>query len=117
MTMPGIGLRSLNANALIYRPTHRDDSKAIFAMSSKNILIMRHTEKPDVSDAPIHIAASPHGAPCEVIAVEDGLVVWAGPIEDLYEAGNFDALFCHDDDQDWLTDQLRGDGGATMADP
>jgi hypothetical protein len=76
--MPGIGLRSLNANALIYRPTHRDDSKAIFAMSSKNILIMHHTEKPDVSDAPIHIAASPHGTPCEVIAVEDGLVVWGG---------------------------------------
>lgn len=47
----------------------------------------------------IRITASRHGTPGEVVAVEDGLVVWAGPIEDLGEAGNFDELFCHDDDE------------------
>ncbi|WP_294534287.1 hypothetical protein [uncultured Rhodoblastus sp.] len=27
------------------------------------------------------------------------MVVWTGPIEDLGDAGGFDALFCHDDDE------------------
>ncbi|WP_296709002.1 hypothetical protein [Rhodoblastus sp.] len=39
-----------------------------------------------------------------------------GPIEDLHEAGSFDALFCHDDDEEWLIDQQSGDGSATMLD-
>lgn len=64
----------------------------------------------------IRITASPHGAPGEVNAVEDGLVVWAGPIEDLHEAGSFDALFCHDDDEEWLIGHLSSDGGATARD-
>jgi hypothetical protein len=49
--------------------------------------------------AGIRINASRHGTPGEVVAVEDGLVVWAGPIEDIAEAGDFDELFCHVDDE------------------
>jgi hypothetical protein len=37
--------------------------------------------------AGIRITASRHGTPGEIVAVEDGLVVWAGPIEELHEAG------------------------------
>ncbi len=47
----------------------------------------------------IRINASRHGAPGEVVAVEDGQVVRAGPIELVDEAGDFDALFCHLDDE------------------
>ena len=55
----------------------------------------------------IHISASRYGTPGEVVAVEDGQVVWTGPIEDLAEAGNFDALFCHDDDEGRLVSLTR----------
>ena len=50
----------------------------------------------------IQINASAYGTPDEVVAVEDGLVVWTGLIEALGEAGGFDALFCHDDDEERL---------------
>jgi hypothetical protein len=50
----------------------------------------------------IQINTSCHGTPGEVVAVEDGEVVWAGPIDALDEAGSFDALFCHDDDENRL---------------
>jgi hypothetical protein len=66
--------------------------------------------------ASIRITASRHCTPGEVVAVEFGLVVWAGPIEELHEAGGFDALFCHDEDEEWLIGQMSGDGGATMPD-
>lgn len=55
----------------------------------------------------IRINASRHGTPGEVIAVEDGQVAWAGPIEDLAEAGNFDELFCHDDDEERVAKLAR----------
>jgi hypothetical protein len=66
--------------------------------------------------ANIRIIASRHGTPGEIVAVEDGLVVWAGPVEEIAEAWPFDALFCHDDDEEWLADRLSGHGGAAMAD-
>lgn len=47
----------------------------------------------------IRITASPHGTPGEAVAVEDGQVVWAGPLEEIAEGWPFDALFCHDDDE------------------
>lgn len=50
----------------------------------------------------IRINASVYGTPGEVVAVEDGQVVWSGPIEDVSEAGRFDELFCHDDDEERL---------------
>jgi hypothetical protein len=46
----------------------------------------------------IQICASSYGTPGEVVAVEDAMIVWAGPIEAIAEAESFDALFCHDDD-------------------
>lgn len=51
----------------------------------------------------ILITASPHGTLGEAVAVEDGLVVWAGPVEEIAEAWPFDALFCHEDDEQRLT--------------
>ncbi|PPQ34970.1 hypothetical protein [Rhodoblastus acidophilus] len=56
----------------------------------------------------IQINPSRHGTPGEVVAVEDGLIVWAGPISALREAGSFDALFCHDDDEERLSRLMRG---------
>ncbi len=53
----------------------------------------------------IRINASGYGTPGEVVAVEDGLVVWSGPIEAIAEAGNFDELFCHDEDEARLAAQ------------
>ena len=50
----------------------------------------------------IRITASSHGTLGEAVAVEDGLVVWAGPLEGIAEAWPFDALFCHDDDEERL---------------
>ncbi len=47
----------------------------------------------------VQINSSRHGTQGEVVAVEDGQVVWTGPIKALAEAGSFDALFCHDDDE------------------
>ena len=55
----------------------------------------------------IQINASAYGTPGEVVAVEDDQVVWTGPIEALGEAGGFDALFCHDDDEDRLERLMR----------
>ncbi len=55
----------------------------------------------------IQINASRYGTPGEVVAVEDGMVVWAGPIKYLDEAGEFDALFCHEDDQERLVHLVR----------
>jgi hypothetical protein len=65
--------------------------------------------------ARIRIIASRYGTPGEVVAVEDGLVVWAGPVEEFCAAGSFDALFCHDNDEEWLIDQMSR-GGATLPD-
>jgi hypothetical protein len=56
----------------------------------------------------IRISASHYGTPGDVVAVEDGQVVWTGPIEEIAEAGNFDELFCHDDDEEQLTLLARG---------
>lgn len=50
----------------------------------------------------IQINSSSYGMPGRAVAVEDGQVVWAGAIEDIADAGSFDALFCHDDDVDSL---------------
>ena len=47
----------------------------------------------------VQVNASSYGTPGEVVAVEDGMVVWAGPIDALDEAGSFDPLFCHVDDE------------------
>ena len=55
----------------------------------------------------IQINASAYGTPGEVVAFEDGQVVWTGPIEALVEAGGFDALFCHDDDEERLINLVR----------
>lgn len=55
----------------------------------------------------IRIIASPHGTPGEVVAMEDGQVVWAGPLLAIEEAGSFDALFCHEDDEEELIALLR----------
>jgi hypothetical protein len=52
--------------------------------------------------AGIRVTASRHGTPGVVVAVEDGQIAWAGPIEELHEASSFDALFCHEDDEEWL---------------
>jgi hypothetical protein len=53
------------------------------------------------------INASPHGTRGEVVAVEDGQVVWAGPLHDIEEARTFDALFCHEEDEEELIAVLR----------
>ena len=50
----------------------------------------------------IQIKASSYGMSGRVVAVENGQVVWAGPIKDLGEVGNFDTLFCHEDDEQRL---------------
>ena len=63
----------------------------------------------------VHINASRHGTPGEVVAVEDGQVVWAGPINALDEAGTFDALFCHDDDEERLMRLTQGRAEAKSA--
>jgi hypothetical protein len=55
----------------------------------------------------VQITSSTYGTPGEVVAVEDGLVVWTGPIQHLAEAGGFDALFCHDDDEVRLERLMR----------
>jgi hypothetical protein len=60
----------------------------------------------------IQINASRYGTHGEVVAVEDGMVVWAGPIEAIHEAGSFDALFCHDDDEARVIGRLSDGGGA-----
>jgi hypothetical protein len=54
----------------------------------------------------IQISASRHGTPGEVVAVEDSKIVWSGPIEEIADAWPFDALFCHDDDEERLNDLL-----------
>jgi hypothetical protein len=56
--------------------------------------------------ARVYINASAYGTPGEVVAVEDGLIVWTGTIEHIHEAGGFDALFCHDDDEERLNSLL-----------
>ncbi|MBB4200400.1 hypothetical protein GGD83_004229 [Rhodoblastus sphagnicola] len=48
------------------------------------------------------ITASTHGTPGEVVTIEEGQIAWIGPIEALEEAGNFDAVFCHEDDEERL---------------
>jgi hypothetical protein len=50
----------------------------------------------------IQINSSSYGMPGRAVAVEDGQVVWAGPIREIANAGSFDALFCHDDDVERL---------------
>ncbi|MCW2282566.1 hypothetical protein M2323_000327 [Rhodoblastus acidophilus] len=56
----------------------------------------------------VRISPSAYGTRGEVVAVEDGRVVWTGPISALKEAGSFDSLFCHDDDEAPLNDLMRG---------
>lgn len=51
---------------------------------------------------PVQIIASIHGTLGEVVAVEERQIVWAGPISALKEAGTFDALYCHEDDEEQL---------------
>ena len=56
---------------------------------------------------PVQIIPSIHGTPGEVVAVEECQIVWAGPISALKEAGTFDALYCHNDDEERLADVMR----------
>ena len=53
------------------------------------------------------ITASTHGTPGEVVTIEEGQIAWIGPIEALDEAGRYDALFCHEDDEERLIGYLR----------
>ncbi len=55
----------------------------------------------------IRIKASNYGMHGRVVAVENGQVVWAGTIKNFGEAGNFDTLFCHEDDEQRLIDLVR----------
>lgn len=48
----------------------------------------------------VEVNASVHGAPGKVVAVEGGQIVWVGLIEDIWQAKSFEALFCHDDDEE-----------------
>ena len=64
----------------------------------------------------IQIKASSYGARGRVVAVENGQVVWAGRIEELDEAGSFDALFCHDDDEEQLVGLVSRKVAATTPD-
>ena len=50
----------------------------------------------------IQIQASSYGKPGQVVAVKDGHIVWAGDIEAIPDAGAFDSLFCHVDDEGTL---------------
>lgn len=52
----------------------------------------------------IQIKASNYGMRGRVVVVENGQVIWAGPIKDVGEASNFDTLFCHEDDEQRLID-------------
>lgn len=70
-----------------------------------------------MSNERIHITASPHGTPGEVVAVESGQVVWVGPIEEIADAWPFDALFCHDDDEERLFGLLVGAGATSTRSP
>lgn len=65
----------------------------------------------------VRINASRYGTPGEVVAVEDGLVVWAGPIEAIAEAGSFDALFCHDEDEERLCRLTEGRAAPIVTTP
>ena len=56
----------------------------------------------------IRVQTSSYDTSGEAVAVEYGEVVWAGPIAHLKEAGRFDTLFCHDDDEEGLLALLRG---------
>jgi hypothetical protein len=60
--------------------------------------------------ASIQINPSNYGTRGEIVAVEDGMIVWTGPIEAVAEAGSFDALFCHDDDVNRLKSLARAAG-------
>jgi hypothetical protein len=55
----------------------------------------------------IQINSSSYGMPGRAVAVERGQVVWAGAIQDIADASSFDALFCHDDDVQWLASLVR----------
>jgi hypothetical protein len=50
----------------------------------------------------IRINSSDWGTPGEIVVTEHGEVAWAGPIDEIADAGDFDALFCHTDDEDSL---------------
>lgn len=65
----------------------------------------------------IRINPSPHGTPGEVVAVEDRQVVWVGPISELRDAGSFDALYCHDVDEERLSKLVRGTAGRAPGGP
>jgi hypothetical protein len=56
----------------------------------------------------VQIIPSVHGTPDEVVAVEERQIVWAGPISALKEAGTFDALYCHEDDEEKLIGLMHG---------
>jgi hypothetical protein len=53
------------------------------------------------------ISASTHEPPGEVVTIEGGQIAWIGPIESLEEAGSFDALFCHEDEEERVIVYLR----------
>ena len=56
----------------------------------------------------ISVNASRYGTPGEIIAVKRGQVVWVGLIKDVDKSGIFDALFCHDDDEERVIGQFAG---------
>jgi hypothetical protein len=50
----------------------------------------------------IRINSSDWGTPGEIVVTERNEIAWAGPIAEIADAGDFDALFCHTDDEDRL---------------
>lgn len=56
------------------------------------------------------IYSSAWGTPSYAVTVEDGQIAWAGLIAHLNEAGAFDAVFCHTDDEARLRQILRTRG-------
>jgi hypothetical protein len=53
------------------------------------------------------INVSRHATPGEVVAVKNGQIAWTGPLGEIRDAGAFDALFCHEEDEEELVHLLR----------
>jgi hypothetical protein len=53
------------------------------------------------------INVSRHATHGEVVAVRNGQIAWTGPLSEIGDAGAFDALFCHEEDEEKLVHVLR----------
>jgi len=53
------------------------------------------------------INPSRHATRGEVVAVKNGQIAWTGPMAEIGDAGEFDALFCHEEDEEELVQLLR----------